>query len=162
MPIPRHPVQARHAGLHTGRLDTMWEMAMRSFQFSIGWRLAAALAVGVLPLSGLAQPTAGQAAAAAGGSSTSANGGTGGVGLGGTGPGVATRPGAAGGAGSMDGAKPAGNGALVGPRAASQSREIMAERPERAASAPRNTGQRALLLDEARRPGAATSAPVVR
>lgn len=135
---------------------------MRVFHFPRAWGLAAVLATCALPLSGLAQATAGQAAAAAGGGSTSANGGTGGVGLGGTGPGVAPRPGVAGGAGSTDGARPTGNGALVGPRAERQSRELMVEGPERAASAPRNTGQRALMLDQARRPATAASAPSAR
>ena len=106
-----------------------------------------------------AQPTTAQAAAGAGGSSTSANGGTGGVGLGGAGPGVAARPGMAGGAGSADTAQPPGNGALVGPRAQRQSRELQAEHPERVAAPPGNTGQRALMLDQSRRPATAASAP---
>jgi hypothetical protein len=105
-----------------------------------------------------AQSTAAQAAAAGGGSSNSANGGTGGVGLGGAGPGVAVRPGTAGGAGSPDTGRPPGNGALVGPRAERQSRELTAEHPERGASAPRNTGQRALMLDQSRRPATVTPA----
>ncbi|MGC3986008.1 MAG: hypothetical protein QM777_15570 [Pseudorhodoferax sp.] len=106
-----------------------------------------------------AQPTAAQAAAAAGGgSSTSANGGTGGVGLGGAGPGVAARPGTAGGAGSPDTVQAPGNGALVGPRAQRQSRELMAEHPDRVDGAPGNTGQRALMLDQSRRPATAASA----
>lgn len=125
---------------------------------SVRWAGCLALWIAVSLPAG-AQPTAGQAAAAAGGgSTTSANGGTGGVGLGGTGPGVAARPGTAGGAGSPDTAQPPGNGALVGPRAQRQSRELMAEHPERAASTPRNTGQRALMLDQSRRPAAAASA----
>lgn len=127
---------------------------------SIRW--AGGLALWISMVAGLpvgAQPTPAQAAAAAGGgSSTSANGGTGGVGLGGAGPGVAVRPGMAGGAGSPDTAQPPGNGALVGPRAQRQSRELMAEHPERVDRAPGNTGQRALMLDQSRRPATAASA----
>lgn len=127
---------------------------------NIRWCGGLALCLAVLAaLPAGAQPTAAQAAAAAGGgSSNSANGGTGGVGLGGAGPGVAARPGMAGGAGSPDTAQPPGNGALVGPRAQRQSRELMAEHPERVDRAPGNTGQRALMLDQSRRPATAASA----
>lgn len=133
------------------------------FSDELGRRLAAAaLAAAVVALQpAVAQPTPGQAAAAAGGGSTSANGGTGGVGLGGVGPAVSARPGAAGGAGSVDTARPPGHGALIGPRARRQSQELLAEQPNPSASAPRNTGQRALLLDQSRRadvPGAAAPA----
>nr|WP_145546279.1 hypothetical protein [Variovorax boronicumulans] len=127
---------------------------------NIGW--AGGLVLWISMAAGLpvgAQPTPAQAAAAAGGgSSTSANGGTGGVGLGGAGPGVAARQGMAGGAGSPDTAQAPGNGALVGPRAQRQSRELMAEHPERVDRAPGNTGQRALMLDQSRRPATAASA----
>lgn len=131
---------------------------MREQRRPWGPSLALAIAmVAALPAS--AQPTPAQAAAAAGGgSSNSANGGTGGVGLGGAGPGVAARPGTAGGAGSLDTAQPPGNGALVGPRAQRQSRELMAEQPERVDRVPGNTGQRALMLDQSRRPATAASA----
>lgn len=123
---------------------------MRTWTVQLGGCLALWMAAMALPAG--AQSTAAQAAAAGGGSSNSANGGTGGVGLGGVGPGV---PGSA---GSLDTARPPGNGALVGPRAERQSRELMAEHPERGASAPRNTGQRALMLDQSRRPATATPA----
>lgn len=127
----------------------------------VPWIGGMALFISALALPAGAQPTAAQAAAAAGGgTSTSANGGTGGVGLGGTEPGVAVRPGGAGGPGRADTAQPPGHGALVGPRARLQSQELMAEHPERAASAPRNTGQRALMLDQSRRPATAVPAPV--
>lgn len=130
-------------------------------QKKIGRCWGVALWIGAMALStpNWAQPTAGQAAAAAGGGSTTANGGTGGVGLGGVGPGVSARPDAAGGAGSAGMAPPPGNGALVGPRAQRQSQELMSEHPDRAASAPRNTGQRALMLDQSRRPAASASSP---
>ncbi|WP_326533254.1 hypothetical protein [Pseudorhodoferax sp.] len=134
---------------------------MRAQKTGYAWGLVAWIAV-VSAGPGWAQQTAGQAAAAGGGSSTSANGGTGGVGLGGMGPGVAVRPGAAGGAGSPDLGRPPGNGALVGPRAQRQSQELMAEQPQGSASAPRNTGQRALLLDQSRRPATASPAPTGR
>lgn len=131
---------------------------MRTWTVQLGGCLVLWMAAMALPAG--AQSTAAQAAAAGGGTSNSANGGTGGVGLGGAGPGVAVRPGTAGGAGSLDTARPLGNGALVGPRAERQSRELMAGHPERGASAPRNTGQRALMLDQSRR--SATTAPATK
>lgn len=100
-----------------------------------------------------AQSTAAEAAAAGGGS-TSANGGTGGVGLGGTGPGVGVRPNASGGAGRSEVGVP-GDGALVGPRARRDAQEVLQSRPAAAASAPRNAGERAILLDSERRPAGA-------
>lgn len=126
------------------------------------WASALGAACLVLATAAPAQQTAGQAAASAGGGSTSANGGTGGVGLGGVGPGVGARPGAAGGAGGVDEAEPPGDGAIVGPRARRDSRQLLGERPDLAASAPRNAGQRALLLDESRRPASTAPAPAGR
>lgn len=123
------------------------------------WASALCAAGLVFAMAAPAQQTAGQAAAAAGGGSTSANGGTGGVGLGGVGPGVGARPGVAGGAGGVDMAEPPGDGAIVGPRARRDSRQLLTEKPALAASAPRNAGQRALMLDGARRPATATPAP---
>ena len=98
-----------------------------------------------------AQPSPAAAAAAAGGS-TSANGGTGGVGLGGVGPAVSARPDAAGGAGAAALGRPSGSGALVGPRAAREADALLTEKPELRDQAPRNTGQRALMLDREQRP----------
>ena len=101
-----------------------------------GWRWAIGVAVvmaGQLWTSSMAQPSAAAAAADAAGS-TSANGGTGGVGLGGAGP--------------------AGTGALVGPRARKEADALIKEKPALQEQAPRNSGQRAILLDKAQRPAA--------
>jgi len=90
-------------------------------------------------------------AAAAGSTSTSANGGTGGVGLGGSGPATSANPGSSLGAGASSSGRAPGNGALVGPRAKRQAQELIAENPNLQDAPPRNTGQRALMLDRERR-----------
>ncbi|KQP17994.1 hypothetical protein ASF43_09035 [Pseudorhodoferax sp. Leaf267] len=94
------------------------------------------------------------AAAAAAGTSTTANGGTGGVGLGGSGPAVGVRPDGVGGAGNFELGKPTGNGALVGPRARREADALLSEKPALQEQAPRNTGQRTLMLDREQRPAA--------
>lgn len=95
---------------------------------------ALALALWAAGAAAWAQPSPAAAAAAAGaGTSTSANGGTGGVGLGGAGPGTAA------------------DDALVGPRARQQADELLKEKPQLQAKPPRNSGQRALMLDREQR-----------
>lgn len=101
------------------------------------WRWATGITLALastLWAAAMAQPSPAAAAADAAGS-TSANGGTGGVGLGGAGP--------------------AATGALVGPRARKKEDALMRERPVLQEQAPRNSGQRAILLDKAQRPAAA-------
>ena len=99
----------------------------------------------------VAQTSPAAAAAAAGSTSTSANGGTGGVGLGGSGPATSANPGSSLGAGASSSGRAPGNGALVGPRAKRQAQELLADNPDLQNAPPRNSGQRALLLDRERR-----------
>lgn len=94
----------------------------------------AVVMAGNLWTSSMAQPSLAAAAADAAGS-TSANGGTGGVGLGGAGP--------------------AGTGALIGPRARKEADALLREKPALQEQAPRNSGQRAIMLDKEQRPAAA-------
>ncbi|MFT3719985.1 hypothetical protein [Pseudorhodoferax sp.] len=104
------------------------------------WMVAMAvlLAGGLQVGPAAAQPTPAQAAAAAGaGGSTSANGG----------------------AANLELGHPSGSGAIVGPRARRQAQELLGERPDLAASAPRNPGERALLLERAQQPLPPASAP---
>lgn len=94
------------------------------------WRWAMGTAVvmaGHLWTSSMAQPAPPDTAG-----STSANGGTGGAGLGRAGQ--------------------AGTGALVGPRARKEADALLREKPELQGQIPRNSGQRAILLDKAQRP----------
>ena len=102
-------------------------------------------------LSATAQVSVGAAAAAsAPGASSSANGGTGGVGLGGVGPGVTVNPGVNSGAGVNVQGRNVGNDAMIGPRArANAQRDLPAIADP--AQGPRNSGQRAMALDEANR-----------
>ena len=103
----------------------------------------------LLSTNAVAQVSPGAAAAAtAGGSSASANGGTGGVGLGGVGTGVTVNPGVNSGAGTGVQGREQGAGALSGPRARRDAQAIAAERGR---AAPERAGQRALMLDQARR-----------
>lgn len=103
------------------------------------WRWVMGIMVvmgGYLGVSSMAQPSPSGAPADIAGS-TSANGGTGGVGLGGAGS--------------------TGTGALVGPRARKKADALIEEQPALQEQAPRNSGQRAILLDKAQRPAAVPS-----
>ncbi len=120
---------------------------------NVHWRSAALLLAlaSIGPHAG-AQTSPAAAAAAAGPTSTSANGGTGGVGLGGVGRGVAAAgQDGQGGVGTTGTGRAPGNGALVGPRAKKEARELLAAQPDGQVVPPANSGQRAVMLDRDQR-----------
>ncbi len=103
---------------------------------------ALALALWMAGATAWAQGSPAAAAAAAGaGTSTSANGGTAGVGLGGAGPGATA------------------DDALVGPRARRQAEALLRDKPALQTEPPRNSGQRALMLDREQRAPARPPTP---